>query len=139
MREETKKIKYWDGIKYQLAAPVWLFTGIKGYDVSLSDVRLHPDGFMEVFALATWDGPSGPAIDTKNFMRGSLGHDKIYKLIRYGSLPMAYRATADKLMNKWNKEDGMWWPRRWWTLRAVRQFAKASAERKSVRQIRTAP
>ncbi len=29
-----------------------------------------------------WDGPSGPTIDSKNFMRGSLVHDALYQLMR---------------------------------------------------------
>ena len=72
-------------------------------------------------------------------MRGSLGHDKLYKLIRHGLLPLKFRKNADTLMNKWNKEDGMWLPRRMWTLWAVRKFAAASAKAGSIKTIYVAP
>ena len=44
------------------------------------------------------DGPSGPAIDTKNFMRASLVHDALYQLMRLGTLDKSRRQYADRLL-----------------------------------------
>lgn len=59
-----------------------------------------------------WDGPSGPTIDTKNFMRGSLVHDALYQLMRYGHLDKnVYRIHADRELQHICIEDGMCWIR----------------------------
>ena len=68
-----------------------------------------------------WDGPSGPAIDTDNFMDGSLVHDVLYDLMRQGLLSRwKYRRKADKEMRIQCKKDGMSFIRRWYTWSAVR-------------------
>jgi hypothetical protein len=68
-----------------------------------------------------WDGPSGPAIDTDNFMDGSLVHDALYDLMRQGLLSRwKYRRLADKEMRIQCKKDGMSFIRRWYTWGAVR-------------------
>ena len=55
-----------------------------------------------------WDGPSGPTIDTKNFMRGSLVHDALYQLMRLGHLDKnVYRIRADRELYSICREDGM--------------------------------
>lgn len=70
-----------------------------------------------------WDGPSGPAIDTDNFMDGSLIHDLLYQLMREGHLNRwGWRAKADKEMRRQCKKDGMSLPRRWYTWLGVRIF-----------------
>ena len=70
----------------------------------------------------SWDGPSGPARDTNNFMRASLVHDALYQLIEESQLHKKHRKDADKAMRKICKEDGMGGPRRFWTYWAVRIF-----------------
>lgn len=56
-----------------------------------------------------WDGPSGPTIDTLNFMRGSLVHDALYQLMRLGHLDKnTYRIFADRELQRICNEDGMW-------------------------------
>ena len=68
-----------------------------------------------------WDGPSGPTIDTKNFMRGSLVHDGLYQLMREGLLAHEeYRKSADDLLRDICVEDGMSKFRAWYVHRAVR-------------------
>jgi hypothetical protein len=68
-----------------------------------------------------WDGPSGPAIDTDNFMDGSLIHDLLYQLMREGHLPRTpYRLWADNEMFRQCKKDNMSLPRRCWTWLGVR-------------------
>lgn len=54
-----------------------------------------------------WDGPSGPTIDTENFMRGSLVHDALYQLFREISALRVYRDDADRILERICIEDGM--------------------------------
>ena len=49
-------------------------------------VSIQPDGRLVIQKGYAWDGPSGPTIDTENFMRGSLVHDALYQLFREGKL-----------------------------------------------------
>jgi hypothetical protein len=75
-----------------------------------------------------WDGPSGPAFDTDNFMDGSLVHDLLYQLMREGHLKrVPYRRKADKEMRIQCKKDGMSLPRRWWCWLGVRIGGHGSA------------
>lgn len=90
-------------------------------------IHLSFEGYLTIIAGYSWDGPSGPAIDTKTFMRASLVHDVFYQLIREGHLPMSRRKDADKLMYKICREDDMMKPRAWWVYQAVRKFGKSSA------------
>ena len=75
---------------------------------------------LEIWTSYAWDGPSGPAIDTDNFMDGSLIHDALYDLMRQGLLSRKYRCKADKEMRIQCKKDGMSFVRRWYTWGAVR-------------------
>ncbi len=79
---------------------------------------------MEHYA---WDGPSGLALDTKDFMRGSLVHDALYQLMREEVLGRKYRKYADQLLRKICLQDGMGKFRAWYVYRAVRMFAKKSS------------
>lgn len=79
-------------------------------------------GSLSIREAYTWDGPSGPAIDTDDFMRASLVHDGLYQLGREGLLPTGWRRDADKIMRAIAKEDGMGWLRRQWTYLAVRTW-----------------
>lgn len=81
-----------------------------------------------------WDGPSGPTIDTKDFIRGSLVHDALYQLMREGYIDGKYRKYADQLlrdiciadrMPKWRANYVYW---------AVRTFAGKCASTKSMRK-----
>lgn len=74
-----------------------------------------------------WDGPSGPTIDTKNFMRGALIHDALYQLIREDYLKMNDRKQADKILRKVCLEDGMSRIRAWYIYTAVHHFAEWAA------------
>ncbi len=123
-----KIIKYKDGYKYQLA---------EGYHVKVSIfpasqvrhdfISLSPLGFLSIRKGYAWDGPSGPTIDTKNFMRGSLVHDALYQLIREGLLPLSERENADAELRRICLEDGMSAVRAWWVFQGVRIFGDTAA------------
>jgi hypothetical protein len=122
------------GYKYELLDTVRVDIGIKGIDVYIPSndidhpyVNLWPNGELFIFKDYAWDGPSGPAIHTKTFMRGSLIHDALYQLMREGLLARKYREKADLLLKKICLEDGMNKFRAWYVYQAVRLFAKKSS------------
>ena len=85
-------------------------------------VRLDPDGRLAIRAGYSWDGASGPAIDTPNIMVASLAHDALYQLISEGHLPKRCRRAADLTLRKLCERAGMGAFRRWYVWLAVRLF-----------------
>lgn len=92
-------------------------------------------GLLHIYEGYSWDGPSGPALDTDDFMLAALVHDALYQLMRAGGMPQAYRAAADRAMRRLCKEAGMPWWRRWYTYQAVRWFAAGAS--KNARKVYT--
>lgn len=71
-------------------------------------VRLGRRGKLTIRAGYAWDGPRGPAIDTRNFMRASLVHDALYQLMRAGELDhRLWRMWADRVLRDLVIADGM--------------------------------
>lgn len=134
-------IRYRDGYKYQLAEDYTISLAPWGINVGY---WLRPQGLpflsasgncLTIKAGYAWDGPSGPAIDTASFMRGSLVHDALYQLILEGVLPEEHRADADNAMRDICRADGMGWLRAWWTWRAVRDWGDTAVhEPKKVKE-----
>lgn len=85
------------------------------------------NGILLIKKHYAWDGPSGPTLDTKTFMRGSLVHDSLYQLMREGLLPRIWRKYTDKLLRDICLEDGMKKFRAWYVYHSVRTFAKKSS------------
>ena len=133
------RIYYKKGYKYQLVKTFTVHTDIKGYDIDTRFMKLDEDGLLTIRPGYAWDGPSGPAIDTKNFMRGSLAHDALYQLMRLGFLEIPCRELADKLLVKLCREDGMSRIRAWWVYKTVRAFAGPAASQKNKKEVITAP
>lgn len=76
----------------------------------------------------SWDGPSGPTIDTATFMRGSLVHDVLYQLMRMDILDHSdSREYADRLLRKMCMDDGMCRFRAWYVYTALRWWGEKSA------------
>lgn len=129
----ANKIKYKSGYKYQLVENISfnLLMGFSDPDrpqIRTRYVDLSPSGALLIVGGYAWDGPSGPTIDSKNFMRGSLVHDALYQLMRSGHLdPDKYRDSADKLLREICRHDGMSAFRAWYVYRACRLFAKKQA------------
>ena len=118
----TEKISYRDGYLYQLAEDYQVAIEIKPTVFILTPyIRLDIDGMLSIVAGYAWDGPSGPAIDTPNFMRGSLVHDALYQLMRQRHLdPEKLRDVADRILRRLCLEDGMSAIRAWWVYNGVR-------------------
>lgn len=123
-----KVIKYKDGYKYQLVETYSVRVAIRpAAHVRHDFISLSPLGFLSIRKGYAWDGPSGPTIDTKNFMRGSLVHDALYQLIREGLLPLSEREQADAELRRICLEDGMSGVRAWWVYQGVRIFGDTAA------------
>uniref|UniRef100_A0A6H2A2A9 DUF1353 domain-containing protein n=1 Tax=viral metagenome TaxID=1070528 RepID=A0A6H2A2A9_9ZZZZ len=133
-------IKYRSGYKYQLAenyavnVPIQLSGDIHTEYISLSKI-----GILMLKIGYAWDGPSGPTVDTKNFMRGSLVHDALYQLLRQGLLDPCYREIADRVLHTICIEDGMSSIRAWWVYRGVRFGGGPAADPKNAKKVYDAP
>jgi len=102
-------IKYREGYKYQLAENYLLNINIRPeQEIRTEYLVLAPTGLLLIKKGYAWDGASGPTIDTKSCMRGSLVHDALYQLMRLGLIDTSNRDYADELMRKICIEDGMW-------------------------------
>lgn len=133
------QIKYRAGYKYQLHEAYAVQTAIRPeHHINHGFIALTPSGLLVITSGYAWDGPSGPTVDTKNFMRGSLVHDALYQLMREKLLDCGWRETADSELRRICIEDGMSWLRAWWVFKAVRMAGEASAEWQE-EKIETAP
>ena len=87
-----------------------------------------------------WDCPSGPTLDTRNFMRGSLVHDALYQLMRESLLDHTiHREPADRILQSLCREDGMTALRAWWVYQGVRLFGNPASDPAQQRPVLWAP
>jgi hypothetical protein len=122
-------IAYRGGYAYQLKRDYGVTVEVRPpKSIKTQFVGLGADGLLEIRSGYAWDGPSGPAIDTQNFMRGSLVHDALYQLMDEGLLdPQQHRVGADRELRKICLEDGMSALRAWWVFFGVCAFGGATA------------
>jgi hypothetical protein len=134
-------IEYKGGYKYQLKKDYSVEIPLKpASDKNSTFITLTGSGVLTIKSGYAWDGPSGPTIDTPNFMRGSLVHDALYQLMREGFLDHnIYREKADKLLQAHCKEDGMSSIRAWWVYQGVRFGGGPAASPDIIRPIKHAP
>ena len=109
------------GYKYQLVeTEFYQLPGIfDGFNINTNFIGLN-NGILTIESDYAWDGPSGPTIDTKTFMRGSLVHDALYQLVRAKELPESFRKEADRVLRDICREDGMGRLRAWYVYTCVR-------------------
>lgn len=130
-----KKIKYRElkDYKFEVAEYFYLQTEFRpSKDIQVFSngklvLSLSTSGLLEIFPGYAWDGASGIAINTKNFIRGSLVHDVPYQLMRMGLLPLSQRDKADRLLQKICIEDGMSTFRAWYVYKTVSAFGEKYA------------
>jgi len=133
-------IKYRAGFKYQLVGNYTVQTSITaGKNIKTEFIELSATGLLTVNHGYAWDGPSGPTIDTKTFMAGSLCHDALYQLLRLRLLEQVWREQADKELRKICIESGMNSFRAWYVYHSVKAGGKSAASPESLKVIHTAP
>jgi len=97
-------------------------------DIKTPYINLTTGGVLTIKQGYAWDGPSGPTIDSADFMRGSLVHDALYQLMREGYLDRDQcRDAADRLLQAICIADGMSQVRAKWVYEGVQHFGAASA------------
>jgi len=136
-----KCIQYRGGYKYQLKETYEVKIKIQQAEAIHTEfIKLATDGALTIEKNYAWDGPSGPTIDTLNFMRGSLVHDALYQLIREGKLSKdPHREIADKILREMCRQDDMSAIRAWWVYRAVRWFGDPAVDPAKSKPIVYAP
>ena len=134
-------IAYKSGYKYQLEEDYVTSIDINpAAPIKTEYLELTTDGTLTVRKGYAWDGPSGPTIDTLNFMRGSLVHDALYQMMRESHLDKdKYRESADRLLQIMCKEDGMSALRAWWVYQGVRFGGDPSADPANDKPVIRAP
>ncbi len=115
--------------KYQLTDDYTIQINIKpAQNIELKFLSLSPEGLLTIRKHYAWDGPSGPTIDSRNFMRGSLVHDALYQLMRLSALDhKVHRKRADEILKEICLEDGMCSFRAWYVYQALHIFAGGAA------------
>ena len=133
-------MKYKAGFKYQLAEDEVFYTPIRiNRHISTRFIRLSKGGKLTIKTGYAWDGPSGPTIDTKNFMRGSLSHDALYQLMREGLLGIQWRVPSDRYLQELCLEDGMWQIRAWYVYKGLQVADGDAALPENKKEILEAP
>jgi hypothetical protein len=117
-----KCIAYRKGYKYQIVSDYEVTIPILPVrDIDTDYIKLNTQGLLKLKKGYAWDGPSGPTIDTLNFMRGSLVHDALYQLMRERHLEKdLFRGPADRLLRDMCRADGMNAIRAWGVYYALR-------------------
>lgn len=132
-------VAYKKGYKYQLSDAMGICTPILGHNIRTRWIRLFPDGLLILAEGYASDGPSGPSIDTKSFMRAAYGHDALYQLIREGRLPEACRDLADHFLHDQCLVDGMFQWRAAYVYEAVHLFGASNCLPGNGREVLIAP
>lgn len=132
-------IKYKKGFKYQLIESASFDLAGKIPDSSCGSYIEIIEGVIFIRKGYAWDGPSGPAFDTKNFMIASLVHDALYQLMRSEKIPESCRSEADRLMKHFCIKYGMSRIRASYCTWGVKRFAKSAADPKNKRKVLCAP
>tara|TARA_R110000765_G_scaffold52400_3_gene105412 strand:- start:240 stop:695 length:456 start_codon:yes stop_codon:yes gene_type:complete len=99
---------------YQAARITSDFTGVPL-------VLIRPDHAW-IYPSYCWDGPSGPAIDTEDFLDGSLIHDALCQAIDLGLIDRKNQRKADGIMRRVNRSNGMGKFRAWYSWASVRAY-----------------
>ena len=133
------QIRYMGGYRYQLMEGYSVQTKIFGQLIDNKYIRLQTDGVLTISSGYCWDGASGPAVDSKTIMRGSLIHDALYQLLRLEVLAEKFRQACDRELYTACRDDGMSWIRANYIYRAVRWFGRSSAAAENRRVIQEAP
>ena len=133
------KISFRGGYKYQTVnSPVKFqlraFKSPTGHVTPFCEIT--KDGLLTIRSSYAWDGPSGPTVDTDNFMLGSLVHDCLYEMLRNGYLPHNQWHKADAELDRINQLCGMSRVRRWWVRKGLAMAGGRAALPKNKKPVR---
>ena len=132
----TPEIFYKNKYKYQLVHAYSTNVGIHPLqDVHFGFIELSASGRLTIHKGYAWDGATGLAFDTANFMRASLVHDALYELMRNEKLDRDWQKEADFQLKRIGLEDGMSAIRVWihcTTLRWWGRYFTSPAKKKPV-------
>ena len=114
-----KRKKY----KYKLHKHYYIKVDIETTDKFNTNkwLGINSDGELYIYEGYTWDGATC-AINTRNFMIGSLVHDALYQLIREGIIDKSYKDKCDRILHDICRDCGMSKIRAWWVLEGVKRF-----------------
>ena len=70
-------------------------------------VELSSDGILRIKRGFVWDGVTGLAFDTRNFMRAALVHDALFHLLREHGANPALHQRADEMFRRIALDDGV--------------------------------
>lgn len=104
--------------KYKLREAFYLqldegFRPVANQWVERQWVGINVAGCISFATGYQWDGASGPAIATTDWITASLVHDGLYQLMKEKRLSIKWRKAADREMLRILKAAGMpWWRRR---------------------------
>jgi hypothetical protein len=127
----VSKIRYKEGYKYQLAETYQHQLPFEVPMIKLDHdfIEIGANNLLTIAQGYAYDGPSGPTVDTANFMRGSLVHDALYQLMRDGRLDRGvYKDLADRELQRICIEDGMSKMRAWYVYMGVKLGGKSATE-----------
>jgi hypothetical protein len=133
------KIKYIKKkTKYRLEEDYTAMTGIIGYEGETPLIKLTLIGKLTIKYGYGFD-PSGPTIDTKSALRGSLEHDAFFELMRDGFIPISEMDKINDRLEFVCKEDGMIDERAEAWDYFLDMLGHSSADPKNKPKLRTAP
>lgn len=106
---KRSSINYYKGkAKYQLVEDYVIDIEFSwAVDIEADLVKLAANGMLTVRTGFAWDGVTGLAFDTRNFMRASLVHDALYHLMRQTGTNPKLHEKADELFLNIAKLDGV--------------------------------
>ena len=133
-------IYYKAGFKYQLTESYECHISFRPRNPIVTDlITLTTTGVFQIKQGYAWDGPSGPTIDFKNFMRASLIHDATYQLMRESHIPLTYREQSDRELRQNCIADGMWTFKAWVVYKAVQFGGRWTSRTQDRKPTLTAP
>ncbi len=134
------QISYKSGYKYQLVEEYQVEISVTPEkNIQTNYIDLTTEGLLTIKNGYAWDGPSGPIIDTPNFMRGSLVHDALYQLMRNKLIDKEkWRKKADRDLKGMCVEDGMSRIRAWVVHEAVHCCGDSAASEGMRKEVKKA-
>ena len=140
MHMQTPQISYKNRYKYQLADTYDIDVGIRPpANIHFNFIDLSVSGRLTINKGYAWDGATGLAFDTTNFMRASLVHDALYELMRNEKLDRKWQKDADSQMRHIGLQDGMAAIRIGIHCTSLRWFGRYFTSPKNKRLVITAP